>query len=492
MKGTTQMNDLPVRNKEAVDWRSDFVVMKFGGTSVEDAAAIRRVSQLVKRQRRYRPIVVVSALAEVTDQLISAGKSAAEGQRESAKEILERLRQRHAEVAAELLSAEELKSLCSELENTFQLLHTLVDSIAADGQFAARVQDHFLGLGEFLSSKLVSAAFLAGGLDAAWVDARQCIITDAAHTRATPLWEETNQHVTSVLLPLLQAGRVPVLGGFVGSTRDGIPTTLGRGGSDFSAAIVGAALRVQRIEIWTDVDGVMTTDPDLCADARLIEKMSFDEAAELAYFGAKVLHPATLLPAMHHDISVWVRSSRNPECSGTEILAHTSDDIRVRGMSVKRGIASVDVEPLRWLAPELVREVCDVFERHHHSLDLLSASRGSLSVLVSTTAALPAIAEELKGLANVRWKNHQALVCLVGEKIRRRPDIASQVFRAISDIDVRMICQGASERNISFLVDESKAEETVRRLHCLFFPPPAIHPVDDRSHALCQASESWI
>jgi aspartate kinase len=492
MKGTTQMNDLPVRNKEAVDWRSDFVVMKFGGTSVEDAAAIRRVSQLVKRQRRYRPIVVVSALAEVTDQLISAGKSAAEGQRESAKEILERLRQRHAEVAAELLSAEELKSLCSELENTFQLLHTLVDSIAAEGQFAARVQDHFLGLGEFLSSKLVSAAFLAGGLDAAWVDARQCIITDAAHTRATPLWEETNQHVTSVLLPLLQAGRTPVLGGFVGSTRDGIPTTLGRGGSDFSAAIVGAALRVQRIEIWTDVDGVMTTDPDLCADARLIEKMSFDEAAELAYFGAKVLHPATLLPAMHHDISVWVRSSRNPECSGTEILAHTSDDIRVRGMSVKRGIASVDVEPLRWLAPELVREVCDVFERHHHSLDLLSASRGSLSVLVSTTAALPAIAEELKGLANVRWKNHQALVCLVGEKIRRRPDIASQVFRAISDIDVRMICQGASERNISFLVDESRAGEAVQRLHRLFFPPQGIQPADSPSHALCQAGESWV
>jgi len=478
------MSDLPARNKEAVNWRSDFVVMKFGGTSVEDAAAIRRVSQLVRRQRRYRPIVVVSALAEVTDQLVTAGKSAAEGKRESAKEILERLRQRHAEVAAELLSADEHKSLCSQLERAFQLLHTLIDSIAADGQFAPRVQD--------LSSKLLSFAFLASGLEAAWVDARQCIITDAAHTRATPLWEETNQRVESVLLPLLQTGRVPVLGGFVGSTRDGIPTTLGRGGSDFSAAIVGAALGAQRIEIWTDVDGVMTTDPDLCVDARLIEKMSFDEAAELAYFGAKVLHPATLLPAMRHDIPVWVRNSRNPECSGTEILAHTSDDIEVKAISVKRGVASVDVEPLRWLAPELVREVCDVFERHHYSLDLLSASRGSLSVLVSTTAALPAIAEELQGLAKVRWKNHQALVCLVGEKIRRRPDIASRVFRAISDIDVRMICQGASERNISFLVDESKAEEAVQRLHRLFFPPEKVQPLDDSSHALCQAGESWV
>jgi aspartate kinase len=492
MKGTTQMSDLPARNKEAVDWRSDFVVMKFGGTSVEDAAAVRQVSQLVKRQRRYRPIVVVSALAGVTDQLLSAGNAAAERRQEFAKEILERLRQRHLQVAAELVGAEEHTNLGCELESAFQLLHNLVDNIAADGQFTPRAQDHFLGIGEFLSSKLVSAAFLASGLDAAWVDARQCIITDAAHTRATPLWEETNQRVESVVIPLLQAGRVPVLGGFVGSTRDGIPTTLGRGGSDFSAAIVGAALRAQRIEIWTDVDGVMTTDPDLCPDARLIEKMSFDEAAELAYFGAKVLHPATLLPAMHHDIPVWVRNSRNPECSGTEILAHTTDDIQVKALSVKRGIASVDVEPLRWLAPELVREVCDVFERHHHSLDLLSASRGSLSVLVSTTAALPAIAEELKGLANVRWKNHQALVCLVGEKIRRRPDIASRVFRAISDIDVRMICQGASERNISFLVNESKAEEAVQRLHRLFFPPEKVQAVDERSHALCQAGESWV
>jgi len=486
------MSDLPVRTKEAVDWRSDFVVMKFGGTSVEDAAAIRRVSQLVKRQRRYQPIVVVSALAEVTDQLVSAGKSAAEGQRESAKEILERLRQRHAVVAAELLSADEHESLCSDLETAFQLLHSLVDSIAADGQFGPRVQDHFLGLGELLSSKLVSAAFLAGGLDAVWWDARQCIITDAAHTRATPLWEETNQRLEAVLIPLLRAGRVPVLGGFVGSTRDGIPTTLGRGGSDFSAAIVGAALRAQRIEIWTDVDGIMTTDPDLCPDACLIEKMSFDEAAELAYFGAKVLHPATLLPAMRHDIPVWVRNSRNPECSGTEILAHASDGIEVKAISVKRSVASVDVEPLRWLAPELVREVCDVFERHHYSLELLSASRGSLSVLVSSTAALPTIAEELKGLANVRWKNHQALVCLVGEKIRRRPDIASRVFRAISDIDVRMICQGASERNISFLVDESKAEEAVQRLHRLFFPPGKVQVVDESSHPLCQAGESWV
>jgi len=254
---------------------------------------------------------------------------------------------------------------------------------------------------------------------------------------------------------------------------------------------VGAALRAKRIEVWTDVDGVMTTDPDLCPQAQRIERMSFDEAAELAYFGAKVLHPATLLPAMRRDIPVWVLNSRNPDCKGTEILAHDGEHGRVKAITAKRGVAVVDVEPLRWRAPELLREVCEVFERHQHTLDLLSASRGSLALLVSSTSALPAIAEELRVLARVRWENHKALVCLVGEKIRRRPEIASQVFHAISDMEARMICQGASERSISFLVDESQAEESVRRLHRLFFAPPvgflgaALRAVGEESPPLC-------
>ena len=211
--------------------------------------------------------------------------------------------------------------------------------------------------------------------------------------------------------------------------------------------------------------------------------MSFDEAADLAYFGAKVLHPATLVPAMRGNIPVWVLNSRNPDCAGTEIVAHCEGD-GVKAITVKRGVAIVDVEPVRWFAPELLREVFDVFERHQHNLDLLSASRGSLALLVSSVSALPAIAEELKGMANLRWENHKALVCLVGEQVRRRPEIAGQAFHAVSGIDVRMICQGASERNISFLVDESCAVETVERLHRAFFvrSKPAVRDVS-RVHA---------
>ena len=194
----------------------------------------------------------------------------------------------------------------------------------------------------------------------------------------------------------------------------------------------------------------MTTDPNLCADAFRVPRMSFDEAADLAYFGAKVLHPATLAPAMRNNIPVWVRNSRNPECPGTEIVAHCEGD-GVKAITVKRNVAIVDVEPVRWFAPELMREVFDVFERHQHSLDLLSASRGSLALLVNSVAGLPAIAEELKGMANVRWENHKALVCLVGEQVRRHPELASQAFRAVGDIEVRMICQGArSETSASW------------------------------------------
>ncbi len=363
-------------------------------------------------------------------------------------------------------------------------------AIASEKALTPRAQDSLLGAGESLSSRLVDSALRSAGVNAVLVDARECIVTDAAHTRATPLWDETNERLRAVVLPLLASGQVPVMGGFVGATRDGIPTTLGRGGSDFSASIVGAGLHAERIEIWTDVDGIMTTDPNLCPDARRVPRMSFDEAADLAYFGAKVLHPATLVPAMRGNIPVWVLNSRHPDCPGTEIVARCDGD-GVKAVTSKRGVAIVDVEPVRWFAPELLREVFDVFERHQHNLDLLSASRGSLALLVSSVSGLPAIAEELKGMANVRWENHKALVCLVGEQVRRRPEIAGQAFRALGDIDVRMICQGASERNISFLVDESRAVEAVERLHRAFFSRPELAGAESASRAMCQAEIGW-
>jgi aspartate kinase len=487
------MNAASVDRGKAVSPSQKPVVMKFGGSSVENASAIQHLVELVKQRLGNCPVVVVSALGGVTDQLLEAGRAAARGELASALEISQQLERRHEQAVAELFGSDQRQCLGRQLDADFAAVQSLLSQIAAAAQLSPRLQDHLLGLGECLSSKIVAEALLSADVSAVWADARACVVTDTAHTQATPLWEESDAQIQAAIQPLLADGKVPVLGGFIGATRDGLPTTLGRGGSDFSASIFGSALHARRIEIWTDVDGILTTDPKVCSDARRVPTMSFEEAADLGYFGAKVLHPATIAPAMWKNIPVWVLNSRNPDGPGTEIVGRPEDSgCSVKAVSVKKGIAVVDVEAVRWLAPELLREIFDVFERHNHSLDLLSASRGSLSFFVDSTAALPAIAEELRGLANVRWENHKALVCLVGERVRRQPEIASQAFRALSDMDLRMICQGASERTIAFLVEENCADQIVRSLHRLFFASE-LHGTASASVAppMCQAGSSW-
>ena len=466
----------------------DVVVMKFGGTSVEDEAAIRRLIAILESRSDVQPVLVVSALAKVTDQLLEAGRAAAVGHLGSALATVRSIYVRHEKLADALVDHSSRSTLDQELRCEFRVLESLLHDLANSRQLDLKSQDRLLSFGECFSSRLVTEALCHAELDARHVDARECIVTDARHGQASPLWEATNERLQEKLAPLLEARSIPVLGGFIASTEDGVPTTLGRGGSDFSAAIVGAALSAARVEIWTDVDGVMTTDPKLCPDARVIRKMSFDEAAELAYFGAKVLHPATLFPAMRENIPVHVLNSRRPEAEGTEILARAGTGRRVSAVTAKRNVAAVEIELGQEFDSELLGKVFATFDQHSCLVDVMGTSVGRISLLVGSTAALPAIAADLQGIADVRWENHKALVCLVGENIRRQPEVASRVFAAVSDMDVRVICQGASDRTISFLVEESKVEESVQRLHGLFFPK--VEPVRDwggATNAYCQA-----
>ncbi len=274
------------------------IVMKFGGTSVQDAKAIERAAAIVKGRAAQKPVVVVSAMAKVTDQLLTMARAAGNGDRKNALKLCRALQERHYNTAGELLGTALFTQFHSDLGLDFETLDELLRGIAAVGELTPRTTDYVSAFGEVLSSKIVTAAFSALGIDSALVDSRECIVTDTAHTRAAPLFEETNERLRTTVQPLLDSGKVPVMGGFIGSTKAGITTTIGRGGSDYSAAIVGAGLGAEKIEIWTDVDGMMTTDPSMCSDARRIKVISFDEAAELAYFGAKVLHPATVLPAV--------------------------------------------------------------------------------------------------------------------------------------------------------------------------------------------------
>ncbi len=447
------------------------IVMKFGGTSVQDSKAIERVAQIVKGRLSDRPVVVVSAMSKVTDSLLAMGKAAGDGDRKGALKLARALRERHYETAGELLGTALFTEFHGELGADFEDLDELLRGIGAVGEITPRTYDYVAAFGEMLSSKIVAAAFAAHGLAGVHVDSRQCLVTDANYTRAVPQFDETNERLLKKVKPLLEAGKVPVMGGFIGSTRAGVTTTIGRGGSDFSAAIIGAGLDATRIEIWTDVDGMMTTDPRLCPDARRIKVISFDEAAELAYFGAKVLHPATVLPAIQKNIPVYVLNSLNPTCEGTKITARAPKGTNIfKAIALKKKTTIVDVAaPRRMLVHGYLKSIFDVFNDHEVSVDVVSTSEVSVSLTVETNEQIPALAADLAKLADVKYEAKKAIVCLVGENLRDTPGMAAKVFGILEDVKIRMISQGASEINLTFVIEEDAAAEVVRRLHREFF-----------------------
>jgi len=450
------------------------IVMKFGGTSVQDSTAIDRVAAIVKDRLKLKPVVVVSALAKVTDQLLAMARAAGSGDRKTALDLSRALRERHYTTAGELLGTGIFTSLHGELEEAFDALDELLRGIVAVGELTPRTTDQVAAQGELFSSRIAAAAFAARGIDAALVDSRQCIVTDSNYMKAAPLMEETNERLKSKILPLLDSGKVPVMGGFIGATKSGATTTIGRGGSDYSAAIVGAGLGAQRIDIWTDVDGMMTTDPNLCPDARRIKVISFDEAAELAYFGAKVLHPSTVLPAVQKNIPVYILNSRNPSCEGTRIATRVPSCRNFfKAIAAKKRITIIDVAATRMLlAHGFLKAIFEVFDRHRVSVDVVSTSEVSVSVTVDSNESIPALAADLAKLADVKYEGRKAIVCVVGESLREKPGVAARVFGELSDIQIRMISQGASEINLTFVIEEDDVPQVVKRLHSTFFADP--------------------
>jgi aspartate kinase len=447
------------------------IVMKFGGTSVQDAKAIQRVAAIVKERMPLRPVVVVSAMAKVTDQLLAMSRAAGAGDRKTALKLCRALQERHYNTAGELLGTAVFSEFHSELAGDFENLEELLRGISAVGELTPRTNDHVAAYGEMLSSKIVAAAFAAQDMPSGHVDSRQCIVTDGAHTKAAPLFAETDERLRTKVQPLLEQGRVPVMGGFIGATKAGVTTTIGRGGSDYSAAIVGAGLNAERIEIWTDVDGMMTTDPNLCPDAKRIRVISFEEAAELAYFGAKVLHPATVLPAVQKNIPVYILNSRNPACEGTRITSQAPPSKNsFKAIAVKKRITIVDVAaPRMLLAHGFLKAIFEAFDRHRIPVDVVATSEVSISLTVDSNESIPALAADLAKLADVKYEGRKAIVCVVGENLRNTSGIAARIFTEVRDTNIRMISQGASEINITFVIEEDAVPKVVKQLHKKFF-----------------------
>ena len=452
------------------------VIMKFGGTSVQDAEAMNRVINIVRRQWADNPgdrppVVVVSAMSKVTDRLVETSRLAAEGQADQAAQIIGELLTRHLGVASTLVQGPALEELNALLTSDFRALETNVREWAAQHEVTPAASDVIQAIGELASSRIVAAAFRQQGVDAAWVDSRQVLVTDGEHSAALPDMDATAERVSAIVGSKTAAGQVPVMGGFIGATPAGVTTTLGRGGSDYSAAIFGACLDVDEIQIWTDVDGMLTADPRVVSNPLLVPELSFNEASELAYFGAKVLHPSTIVPAVARNIPVRILNSRRPEVRGTMITANgRGDGQALTALACKRSVTVIDITSTRMLmAFGFLRRLFEVFERFKTPVDVVTTSEVSVSVTVDNTRRLEDILSNLRNFAEVSTERDMAIVCIVGENLRSDPTLFSRAVTSLDTVPLRLVSQAASRRNITFVMRDADVTTAMNLLHDQFF-----------------------
>ncbi|HAF21412.1 MAG TPA: lysine-sensitive aspartokinase 3 [Blastocatellia bacterium] len=449
-------------------------IMKFGGTSVEGATAFQNAVRIVSERQALRPVVVVSAMAGFTDALLGSVQQALHADAASGAATLEKHFNRHSRVIDALLSNEapRMRKLVDQSRGEIiELLQAIAAEAGQDHKRRKLFADAVASHGERLSAAMLAAVLVENKVSATDVDARRCIITDDEYGCAAPLIDETFRRTQEQLQPLIESSCVPVLGGFIGSTLTGETTTLGRGGSDYTAAIIGAALEAEEIQIWTDVPGVLTADPRLAPKARTVPQLSFEEAAELAYFGAKVLHPKTLHPAIERNIPVRICNSRAQESGSTLVVAETEKSPHtVKAIAHKTGVTTIQVTSARMLgAYGFLRALFEIFDRYRTAVDVVTTSEVSVSLSLDDISALPEIVRELEKLGSVSVEEKKAILCIVGEGLRSTPGIAARIFSTISDINVSLISQGASRINLTFAVEEARAREAVTRLHREFF-----------------------
>src|SRR5205809_554414 len=448
--------------------------MKFGGTSVADPDAIIRLVGIVGHQLRATPsappVVVVSALAGVTDTLVATAQLAEDGAAERAASELQALLERHVAVATAVTS-ESRTRLLADLRRELEELMGLIHALAVLREVSPRSRDADLAVGELASSRIVAAAIADRGIPSDWIDARTVLVTDAEHTIAAPDMIETCERARGRVAPVLAAGKVAVLGGFIGATASGITSTLGRGGSDYSAAIFGACLDAAEIQIWTDVDGLLTADPRIVPQPRVVPRISFAEASELAYFGAKVLHPSTILPAVGKNIPVRILNSRRPENPGTRITADgRPEQGQLTAIACKRDVTVIDITSTRMLmAHGFLRRLFEVFERFKTAVDVVTTSEVSVSVTVDDTRRLEAILDNLHNFAEASCEREMAIICAVGENLRNDPTLFGRAVTSLDRIPLRLVSQAASRRNITFVLRDADVPRAMMRLHETFF-----------------------
>ncbi len=458
------------------------IVMKFGGTSVGSAERMENVASLIKEHSRQAGVVVVvSAMGGVTDMLIRAATEASRGNREAWRDVRQELARRHREAADKTLSPAEQALVLPRLAEQMINFENLCSGFSLVREVTPRAMDTLSSLGEVMSATLLAAILRSMGCPAEAVDATEVIVTDEKFGNASPLFEESVEKTTSRLLPLVERGQIPVVTGFRGATRDGLCTTLGRGGSDYSATLVGAALKADEIWIWTDVDGVMTADPRLVPNAQIIPEISYQEAIELSFFGAKVLHPKTIQPVVKRGIPVWIKNTFNPSCAGTKIVPSCTRN----GRPGLKAVTSVSKTQLITLSGRNTLTFAHLAAKAFDALGLegvetLMVTQSSadnvlcFAVHQADLARVKAHLEQVFELellhdqrASIEIMPHVAIVVAIGENMKGTPGIAGRAFSALGrkGINIIAIAQGASEISISFAVKASEVKDAVQAIH---------------------------
>ena len=449
------------------------VVMKFGGSSVEDATAFKRVSRIVRSRTGQRPVVVVSAMMGVTDALFAAVGFAIDGKSEIAVDLVDTQLRNYDTAANQLLDTDRYVQFVATLEKTRIEIVTVVESFRGRKEGHPLFQDVILSYGERLSAKLLAHCLASDALDARYVDARRLIVTNEDHGRAEPIIDRTYSNIERELSPLVGLGVIPVLGGFIGSHIGGGTTTLGRNGSDFSAALVGGALNAREVEIWTDVNGILSADPRIVNTAATVPHFSYDEAAALSYFGAKVLHPKTVRPAAERMIPIRILNSRLPESPGT-IVSSKRD---FSASTAKTIVCKNQVSVLLLTGTDSVGNVeftakgLEVLRSHQAEVLLSSGSGSSLTVVLDAGQVSPGLLSSLESIGQVDAKTEKALIAVVGHRLNNAPGILARIFDCLAGFDVSLIADGRVESTLSLIADQSKATSIVMRLHDELFSP---------------------
>ncbi len=451
--------------------------MKFGGSSLESAAAIEQAAEIVKSHLGRKPVVVVSAMGKTTDRLLDAGQSAARGDSYSAGKQIETIRRMHAGEARALLRQRGEPFLRDSIVPLFRDIQVLLADLGEGRQFTPQLQDELLSYGERLSSLIVAESFRHLGIHAAQVDSRKVIVTDGEFTDAAPLCWDTYARLRRTVA-LLARDCVVVMGGFIGATREGVTTTLGRGGSDYTASLVGAGISAEEIQIWTDVDGMLTCDPRMISNAQLLPEISYEEAAEMARFGAKVLHPASVSPALRQRIPIVIRNSRDPESAGTRVVSKVqaaSDSVkcRVKCLTAKTGMALVHLRVKNaGMLSSITDGLADLFAREHISVDLIQTSEQGISFAVRNWPGLPAVLRRVDQAVEITVEEDRAAIWLIGEGIAEIASTAERALAALRLTGIRLTSQGSSSLSLGFVIPEADLKLAMKALHSEFFGAP--------------------